>query len=54
MFSVILNQKSIHMAHVVEITIYHKVHTRTNGSFAHGEHDLESISRMSCYAPRMS
>ncbi len=39
---------------MVEITIYHKAHTRTDGSFAHGEHDLESISRMSCYAPRMS
>jgi hypothetical protein len=34
--------------------IYHKAHTRTNRSFAHGEHDLESISHMSCYAPRMS
>jgi hypothetical protein len=39
---------------VAEITIYHKAHTRTDGSFAHGEHDPESISRMSRYAPRMS
>jgi len=39
---------------VAEITIYHKAHTWTNGSFAHGEHDLESISRMPCYAPCMS
>ncbi len=39
---------------VAEITIYHKAHTQTNGSFAHGEHDLESISRMSYYAPCMS
>jgi hypothetical protein len=39
---------------VAEITIYHKAHRRTNGSFAHGEHDLKSISHMSCYAPRMS
>jgi hypothetical protein len=39
---------------VAEITIYHKAHTRTDGSFAHGEHDLESISRMSHYAPCMS
>ncbi len=39
---------------VGKITIYHKAHTWTNGSFAHGEHDLESISRMPCYAPCMS
>ncbi len=39
---------------VVKITIYHKAHTQIDGSFAHGEHDLESISRMSHYAPRMS
>ncbi len=39
---------------VVEITIYHKAHTWTNGSFAHGEHDLESISCMSRYVPHMS
>jgi hypothetical protein len=32
---------------VVEITIYHKAHIQTDGSFAHGEHDLESISRIS-------
>ncbi len=37
-----------------EIIIYHKAHTRTDGSFAHGKHDLESIFRMSCYVPRMS
>ncbi len=36
------------------IIIYHKAHTRTDGSFTHGEHDPESISRMSRYAPRMS
>jgi hypothetical protein len=39
---------------VVEIIIYHKAHTWSDGSFAHGEHDPESIFRMSCYAPRMS
>jgi hypothetical protein len=39
---------------VAKITIYHKAHTRIDGSFAHGEHDLKSISRMSHYAPRMS
>jgi hypothetical protein len=39
---------------VAKITIYHKANTRTDGSFAHGEHDPESISRMSRYAPRMS
>ncbi len=39
---------------VVEITIYHKAHTRIDGSFAHGEHDSEYISRMSRYAPCMS
>jgi hypothetical protein len=39
---------------VAKITIYHKAHTRTNGSFAHGEHDPESISRMCHYVPRMS
>jgi hypothetical protein len=39
---------------VAEVTIYHKAHTRIDGSFAHGEHDLESISHMSRYAPCMS
>jgi hypothetical protein len=39
---------------VAKITVYHKAHTQTNGSFAHGEHDPESISRMSRYAPHMS
>ncbi len=39
---------------MVEITIYHKAHTRIDGSFAHGEHDPESISRMFHYVPRMS
>ncbi len=39
---------------VAKITIYHKPHTRTNGSFAHGEHDLESIFCMSHYASHMS
>ncbi len=39
---------------VAKITIYHKAHTQINGSSAHGEHDPKSISRMSCYAPRMS
>jgi len=39
---------------VDEITIYHKAHTQIDGSFAHGEHDLESISCMSHYAPHMS
>ncbi len=36
---------------VSEIIIYHKAHTRTDGSFAHGEHDSKSISCMSFYAP---
>jgi hypothetical protein len=35
---------------VAKITIYHRAHTRTDGSFTHGEHDTESIS----YAPCMS
>jgi len=39
---------------VADITIYHKAHTRTDGSFAHDEHDLESISCMFHYAPHMS
>ncbi len=39
---------------VAKITIYHKAHTRIDGSFAHGEHDPESISRMSRYVERMS
>ncbi len=39
---------------MADITIYHKAHTRTNGSFAHGEHDMDSIFHMSHYAPRMS
>jgi hypothetical protein len=39
---------------VAEITIYHNAHTRIDGSFAHGEHDPESIFRMSHYAPCMS
>ncbi len=39
---------------MVEITIYHKAHTRIDGSFAHGEHDPESIYHMSRYVPRMS
>ncbi len=36
---------------MAEIIIYHKAHTRTDGSFTHGEHDLESLFH---YAPRMS
>ncbi len=39
---------------MAKITIYDKAHTRIDGSFAHGEHDSESISRMSRYAPCMS
>ncbi len=39
---------------VAKITIYHKVHTRTDGSFAHGKHDPKSISRMSRYDACMS
>jgi hypothetical protein len=39
---------------VAKITIYLKAHTRIDGSFAHGEHDPESISRMFRYVPRMS
>ncbi len=34
--------------------IYHKAHTRPNGSFAHGEHDPKSIFYMFRYAPHMS
>ncbi len=39
---------------MAEITIYHKAHTRINGSFTHCEHDPKSISRMSLYVPCMS
>ncbi len=39
---------------MAEITIYHKAHIGIDGSFADGEHDLKSISRISRYAPRMS
>jgi hypothetical protein len=39
---------------VAEITIYHEAHTQINGLFAHGEHDPESNSCMSRYAPCMS
>jgi cell division protein YceG involved in septum cleavage len=39
---------------VAKIKIYHKAYTRIDGSFTHGEHDLESISRMFRYAPCMS
>jgi hypothetical protein len=39
---------------VAKIAIYHKAHTQVNGSFAHGEHDPESIYHMFRYAPRMS
>jgi hypothetical protein len=39
---------------VAEIKIYHNAHARIDGSFAHGEHDPESISCMSHYAPCMS
>jgi hypothetical protein len=39
---------------VAKITIYHKAHTQIDGSFAHGEHDSESISYMSHYDPHMS
>jgi hypothetical protein len=39
---------------VAKITIYHKAHTWTNGSFAHGEHDPKFISRISHYVPCMS
>jgi len=50
-----LSIKCLHIRpNVAEIIIYHTAHTRTNGSFAHGEHDPESISRISCYAPCMS
>jgi hypothetical protein len=34
--------------------IYHKAHTQTNESFAHGEHDLKSISRIFHYASCLS
>jgi hypothetical protein len=37
-----------------KIMIYHKACTRVNRSFAHGEHDLESISRMFHNVPCMS
>jgi len=39
---------------VAKIMIYQKVHTSTDGSFTHGEHDLKSISHMSYYAQCMS
>jgi hypothetical protein len=39
---------------VAEVTIYHKPHTQIDGSFTHGEHDVESISHMFRYAPHMS
>jgi len=39
---------------VADITIYHKAHIWIDGSFAHGEHDPESIYCMSHYSPRMS
>jgi hypothetical protein len=39
---------------VAKIMIYHKAHTRTNGSFAHGEHNPESIYPMFHYVPHMS
>jgi hypothetical protein len=42
------------LPNVAEITIYHKAHTWVDGSFAHGEHDSESISHMSYYVPCMS
>ncbi len=34
---------------VAEITIYHEAHTRIDGSFAHGKHDLKSISLCSMH-----
>jgi hypothetical protein len=34
--------------------IYHKAHTRVNGSFVHGEHDPKYISCMFHYAAHMS
>jgi hypothetical protein len=37
-----------------KITIYHKAYTKVNRSFAHGEHDLESISCMFRSVPCMS
>jgi len=39
---------------VAEITIYHKAHTQIDGSFSHGEHDPESISRMYHYATHVT
>jgi hypothetical protein len=39
---------------VADIMIYRKAHTQTNDSFAHGEHDPESISCMFHYGPHMS
>ncbi len=39
---------------VAKFTIYHKAHTQTDVSFAHGEHDPESIFHMFHYAPHMS
>jgi hypothetical protein len=39
---------------VTEIMIYHKAHTWIDGSFTHGEHDLESISHMFRHISRMS
>jgi hypothetical protein len=34
--------------------IYHKAHTQANGSFTHGEHDLESIFHMFHYSACVS
>jgi len=39
---------------VAKIMIYHKAHTRADGSFTHGEHDPKSIFYMSYYVPHMS
>jgi hypothetical protein len=42
------------MADVAKIVIYHKAHTQSDGSFAHGEHYLEFIYRMFRYVSCMS
>ncbi len=39
---------------VVEIFVYHKSHTRVNGSPTHGQHEPRSIIHMSFYALQMS
>jgi len=36
---------------VVELSFYHHAHIRVNDEPTHGQYDLESMARMSQYAP---